>query len=343
MNKCPHFTHLLVFPRLRIQNANAFSGPLTHGFPAVTAFLGLMWALQRKAHKVGLDIEIKAVGMVCHNYEEQAFDDVLFGPNSQAHSVKRFTLTRNPMRSSGKAASIVEEGRIHLDLSLVLGVTSQPWGKDPATCDADVKRLAELLPSMRIAGGTILHHAQTDHPRYRASILDLTGNEADRNDVFRKGRKCLLPGFALVSRPDLIRDRLTELQKTNPQATRLDAWLSLCRVNWTYRFSDNNNTSGTWENDKKGKGWIVPIPVGYAALDKLHDPSSVAGARDPRLPVRFVEALYSIGEWVSPHRVYTPERLLWYPGSLSGKGHYACCNDYLPPKDSDSFDYNDFD
>jgi len=96
MNKCPHFTHLLVLPRLRIQNANAFSGPLTHGFPAVTAFLGLMWALQRKAREVELDIEIKAVGMVCHSYEEQVFDDVLFGANAQRHSVKRFTLTRNP-------------------------------------------------------------------------------------------------------------------------------------------------------------------------------------------------------------------------------------------------------
>jgi|GEM_PF-6829741 len=175
------------------------------------------------------------------------------------------------------AASIVEGGRIHLDLSLIFGVTSQPWDKDPATCKAYVNRLAELLPSMRIAGGTILHHAQAGHPCYRPSIFDLTGNEADRNDVFRKGRKCLLPGFALVSRPDLIGVRLIELKKINPQATRLDAWLSLCRVNWTYQFSDNNKKSGTWENDKKGKG------------------------------------------------------------------HYTCCNDYLLPKDSDSFDYNDFD
>ena len=34
---------LLVLPRLRVQNANAISSPLTHGFPSVTAFTGLMW------------------------------------------------------------------------------------------------------------------------------------------------------------------------------------------------------------------------------------------------------------------------------------------------------------
>ncbi len=39
---------LLILPRLRIQNANAMSSPFTHGFPAITAFIGLMWALERK-------------------------------------------------------------------------------------------------------------------------------------------------------------------------------------------------------------------------------------------------------------------------------------------------------
>ena len=48
MSQRPEFTHLLVLPRLRVQNANAISSPLPHGFPAMTAFLGLMWALERK-------------------------------------------------------------------------------------------------------------------------------------------------------------------------------------------------------------------------------------------------------------------------------------------------------
>jgi len=33
---------ILVLPHLRIQNANAIATPLTHGFPSITAFTGLM-------------------------------------------------------------------------------------------------------------------------------------------------------------------------------------------------------------------------------------------------------------------------------------------------------------
>ena len=36
---------LLVLPHLRIQNANAISSPLTHGFPSMTAFLAGMGQL----------------------------------------------------------------------------------------------------------------------------------------------------------------------------------------------------------------------------------------------------------------------------------------------------------
>ena len=57
------FDHLLVIPNLRVQNANAISSPLTHGFPSVTAFLGLMWALERKTRAADMDFRFNAVGV----------------------------------------------------------------------------------------------------------------------------------------------------------------------------------------------------------------------------------------------------------------------------------------
>ena len=39
---------LLLLPHLRVQNANAISSPLTWGFPAPTAFLGFVHALERR-------------------------------------------------------------------------------------------------------------------------------------------------------------------------------------------------------------------------------------------------------------------------------------------------------
>lgn len=39
---------LILLPRLKVQNANAISGPLTWGFPSPTAFTGFVHALERK-------------------------------------------------------------------------------------------------------------------------------------------------------------------------------------------------------------------------------------------------------------------------------------------------------
>ena len=39
---------LIVLPHLRVQNANAISGPLSWGFPSPTAFTGFVHALERQ-------------------------------------------------------------------------------------------------------------------------------------------------------------------------------------------------------------------------------------------------------------------------------------------------------
>ena len=46
-------TYLLI-PRIRIQNANAMSSPYTIGFPAMTAWLGAVHALQRSVQQNGI-------------------------------------------------------------------------------------------------------------------------------------------------------------------------------------------------------------------------------------------------------------------------------------------------
>lgn len=324
MNACPRFRHLLVLPHLHVQNANAVSSPLTHGFPSMTAFLGAMWALERKTQAAGLDLAFKAVGVVSHGHQEQV---------TEGGFVKAFRLTRNPVGKDGGTAAIVEEGRIHLELSLVLGVDSERWSREPEAREADLATVAELLAGMRIAGGTLLPPTQPGRFRYRPWSLDLTGAESDRQTGFRKARMRLLPGFALVSREDRLDARLAELQAGKPASTRLDAWLSLSRINWRYQPGDEDG-KGEWLNDRKGRGWIVPIPVGYGALGELHPAGSVANARDATTPFRFVESLYSVGEWISPHRLQTPQQLLWYADSQPGIGLYRCRNDYRPAADA---------
>ncbi len=317
MSDLPRFTHLLVIPRLRVQNANAVSSPLTHGFPSMTAFLGLMWALERKARKLGLALEFNAVGVISHGVQEQV---------TEGGFVQSFRLTRNPVDKDGSTAAIVEEGRIHLDISLVLAVHAETWNAEAQP--KDLALLVELLSSMRVAGGTVLTPERSFLRRYQPWLADFTGDDDAQAKAFRDVCVRLLPGSALVCRDDLLAQRLAELQDKAPQSSQLDAWLSLARINWQYN-PDANDGKGSWQSDRrKGGGWIVPIPVGYGALGELHAPGTVPNARDATTPFRFVESLYSVGEWVGPHRLRSPRQLLWYADSRPTEGLYRCRNDY---------------
>jgi len=328
MSACPTFQQLLILPHIRVQNANAVSSPLTHGFPSITAFLGLMWALERKCRAAGMDVSFPAIGVVCHDHDEQVTD---------GGYVKAFCLTRNPVSKDGSTAAIVEQGRIHLEVSLVLAVRSERWLGDTHLQNEEVLRVADMLSTMRVAGGSVLHPHAHQRRRAQPRVVDLTGVADDRRTVFRKACMQLLPGFALVSRDDLLEARWESLKANEPQATRLDAWLSLARTNWHYQPNENtteDKPARDWKHDRAGLGWIRPIPVGYGALGPVHPSGSVVNARDATTSFRFVESLYSMGQWIGPHRLQDPSQLLWYADSQVDAGLYRCRNDFTPPSEN---------
>jgi CRISPR-associated protein Csy2 len=310
---------LLLLPRLRVQNANAISSPLTWGFPAISAFLGFMTALERRLGS-GSGLAFRSVGVVCHDFEAQV---------THSGYTRAFHLTRNPVLADGSTAGIVEEGRVHLEVSLVFDVLLSPDHLGDAQREALAQLVSDAAAGMRLAGGSVMPLLPKATRRASKATLDLLaeGDEPQQQQFRRLARRCL-PGFALVSRDDLLSTRLTELQAKTPEASALDAWLDLSR--WNHRFND-----GKWETDRR-KGWTVPIPVGYAALSELHAPGAVAGARDNGTPFRFVESIWSMGQWVSPHRLRSLDDLLWYaqqegPGEGFNQPIYRCRNDYRPP------------
>jgi len=316
MNQAPIATKgLLVLPHLRIQNANAISSPLTHGFPSMTAFTGFMWALERKLNAKKIALGLDAVGVICHSYQEQTAEGY----------VDTFKLTRNPIDEKGETAAIVEEGRVHLDITLVFAAFWKDTASDIFLQDKKAERetacraIAQCVSSMRIAGGSVVSAEPT------AQLLSIATDSEQRAQDFRYWRRQWLPGFALVSRKDLLQARWKELQVNNSDATLLDALLDLSRFN--YRAEVLGNGKVKWGTDrKKGSGWIVPIPIGYAALSPLHEPSAVRNARDSGAPFRFVESLYSIGQWISPHRLRDVDELLWESDSQAEEGLYLLCN-----------------
>ncbi len=322
---------LLVLPRLRVQNANGISSSMTWGFPAITHFTGLMTALERR---LGTQegIVFLGVGVICHKFEAQV---------TQEGYTRAFHLARHPIKpnrktaSGDRVASIVEEGRIHLDLTLVFEVEFADARSAPIAREALAVRVLDQLGCLRIAGGSLLPMTRPRRP-----TLDFF---PDTPEDFRRLCRRWLPGFALVSRDDLLQGRLAERREVDPTASTLDAWLDFVR--WTRRAvehpsSEDGPTSVEWLTDRR-PGWLVPIPVGYASLSELYPGGRVAHARDETAQFQFVETIWSIGQWVSPHRMRTADDVLWYPeddeieattDQSMPRRRYRCFNNFTPDR-----------
>ena len=315
--------YLLEVPRLRVQNANAISSPHTWGFPAMSAFVGLMHALERRIQAEGMDLNLDSVGVICHRHEPQA---------TRAGHSHAFHLTRNPVNKKGETAAIVEEGRTHLEVTLVFEASGEAAVEHSQGTGPDIEAaISEILPTLRVAGGTIQPSLNRRGAIARPRLVPVAEDDEARDQQARKLLRGWLPGFALVGRDDLLHEHHARLQEAEPTTDRLEAWLDLSRLNWAAQRApspDGNEEQVHWERRGPPKGWFVPIPVGYGALGPLHDAGSVEGARDDQTPFRFVESLYSIGEWKSPHRFRSPAELLWYVDYHEAEGLYRLRNDY---------------
>lgn len=265
MPNCPD--GLILLPRLRVEGANAISGPLTWGFPAPSAFTGFVHALHRR---VGTDeVRLEGVGIVCHAFEPQIYQP---GPFS-----RRFRLPRHPMEKDGSPPGTVEEGRVHLTISLLIGVHIDPEVEFEE--EADHNHLAAAVGNaalgMRLAGGV---------PRdahYPASFHELNDFQSDREAEFRKLRRKLLPGFVLRQRHDLLATHLAQLRSQQPDASALDALMALIRLN-VEPVADDPETPDkvTWRARRLQPGWLVP--PASRLRSHLAAPSTRYGAQCPR-------------------------------------------------------------
>lgn len=311
---------LLLLPRLQVQNVNAISGPLTWGFPSPTAFTGFVHALERRLRGASSDMEkgLDGVGIICHQFD----------PQIARRRNPLFCLTRTPIyagwkKFENKPATIVEEGRAHMEVSLLIAVKGELGESDGERWATLAHHVAQ---GMRLAGGSILPARNGE--RYQARWQPLPDYLDGQNEVFSKLRRRLLPGFALVHRDDLLGERLAELRLHQAGATVLDALLDLSRLNFEPTTANPDKPDEVLWQARKRPGWLVPLPIGYAGLSPLYQPGVVDNARDQSTPFRFVESLYSLGEWVGPHCLENLQQLLWHTEEDTENGIYRCVNRY---------------
>jgi CRISPR-associated protein Csy2 len=337
--KPERFEAVLLLPRLRVQNANAISSPLTWGFPPPSAFTGFAHALQRRLNSQGLDLRFGSVGIACHQFEPQTFQ-----PPGRYTQV--FNLTRNPLDKDGNTQAIVEEGRTHMEVSLLITVSGDDCPLNEAQCKALAAKVLHQAEGMRLAGGSILHNPRRGkHP---AQWIDWPTNREGQTSAFAQLRRHLAPGFVLVSRAQLLADHMRAMQKVRAESTALDALLDLCALHYTpptLTTADAEIDTGEgdesadvqavnlptvaskdWTVSRRKPGWLVPLPVGYAAISQLYAPGEVKNARDNDTAFRFVESVLSLGEWVGPHRIKNLHDLLWRHHAQPEAGLYVTHN-----------------
>lgn len=303
---------LIELSRLRVHNANAVSGPLSWGFPAPTAFTGFTHALQRHLG----DLRLGGVGIVCHGFEPQVIRTS--GGYTQSFRLMRHPYIAGWKQFQNKAAALVEEGRANLDITLLIELLDELDEDEHEDLAADI---GALLPGMRIAGGSV----QNTSPDVQIHVWPETLDDAQT--VFRRKRYRWLPGFALVERRDRLEAHLAQLRQDTPDADTLDALLDLLALH-VKPHTDEATGKTEWQAQAQ-HGWMVPLPLGYAALSEAFEPGTVRNVRDNSAPFRFVESLYTAGQWLSPHRLTSLDQLLWHTESDAEQGLYLCRNHYM--------------
>ncbi|MGL5030068.1 MAG: type I-F CRISPR-associated protein Csy2 [Aeromonas sp.] len=300
----------LLLRHLRVENANAISG-LTYGFPAITHFLGFTHALSRRLEQA-YGLTLGGCAVVAHNTELQS--QPLGNRREQV-----FALTRNPLTKEGKTAPFNEEGRVHLDISLLIECDFK--AEELPRSDSLDQSISELhgwfertVPTLRLAGGMITTLGQVQwHEHY---------------DEMKLRRLCmsLLPGFALVCRHDALTEHHQQRLTVEPNHELLDSLLDF--VTLQHQAQQDEAEGVSWQPlAKPSSGYLVPLVVGYQGISPLYNPGSIASSRDQETPFRMVESIYSVGQWISPHRIQDLDALLWR--YRYQEPNYLCENHYV--------------
>lgn len=288
----------LLLSHVKIQNANAMPGTLLIGFPAMTAWLGAVHALERKLRERELfeRVRLPETAVICHDCRLQVYR----GAGDRVNSV---SATANPLRKKGagfERPPFIEEARVHLEVSLLIEVKG--LGGDDG--DAFEDAVGVLLPRMKIASGDIL------------DCKEISLRYATEADDERKILRKLMPGYAVIERRELLE------KYTADGKDALDALLSLVALHH-HAEKDEEGEITRWTYGRAEPGWLVPLAVGFKGLSPI---GHVKHQRDPGAPHRFVEPLITLGEWKMPHRFQRIDEMLWHYEYDEEKMLYLCKN-----------------
>ncbi len=285
---------LLLLPHIKVQNANALSSPFTIGFPAMTAWLGAMHALQRKLNGSNFkDLKFNATAVISHECNLQTHKGI-------GDYVQSIIGTGNPLDKTGSRSAFIEEARCHLDISLLVEYSG-------SSKDEEEQLLKEITHNLntniKIAGGDILSFNSPE------TLKIEEGNDEDLRKLTRK----LMPGYALIERRELMKDAMTQGQDA------IDALLDYLAIHHSCEKDLEGNV--TWTSKRQTSGWIVPIATGFHGITEL---GHAKNQRDQDVPHRFAESIVTLGEFKMPYRIQSVNEILWRFQMEMTKNLYLC-------------------
>jgi CRISPR-associated protein Csy2 len=283
---------ILLLPHIQIQNANALSSPYTIGFPAMTAWLGAVHALQRKLNQADFeDLKFKSIGVACHDLNLQTHK----GRGDYVHSIIG---SGNPLDKDGGRPAFIEEARCHLDVSLIIEIENLPFDDSEL-----IDKVTTCLQRLKIASGDILSCGKIE--------LLTIHDEVSHRALMRK----LMPSYVLIERRELMIEAMINGQST------IDALLDYLTIQ--HRCIENEDGGVEWTRKRKINGWIVPIATGFHGISDL---GKAENARDMTTPHRFAESVVTLGEFKMPHRVKKLDEVLWQYSADLENNLYLCKN-----------------
>ncbi|WP_336930236.1 type I-F CRISPR-associated protein Csy2 [Acinetobacter tandoii] len=289
--------NFLLISHLKIQNANAMSSPYTIGFPAMTAWLGAIHALQRKLQAQGYtNIILDKVAISCHHFDLQTYK----GRGDFVHSIVG---TANPLDKDGNRPAFIEEARCHLEVSLLI----ECQNLDPDEEKQLLVDVQKLILSMKFTSGDVL--------AVKNCSLQYFDEDGDQNQQLKPLLNKLMLGHVLIERRDLV------IESMNEGKDALDAVLDYLKV--THSSTQDENGKVTWSSKRKTMGWLVPIAVGFQGISEL---GQAKNQRDVNTPHRFAESVITLGEFIMPYRIESMDQLLWQYHVDLENNLYLCQN-----------------
>ena len=307
---------ILVLPHLRIQTPTPLAARSRIGFPSITAFTGVMWALGANwpgrcaAATAGRGRGVPPPSGAGHaGLRAQLQPHAQPGGQRRQHRRHRGRRPHAPADHAG--AGRVRKAHARHPGGAGAKATRHSWTNGR-------RRRVTSWRACAWRAAACCHRARARQTRapWMAVVPEPCGGR--RSSANGGGSGCR--ALPLVGRDDLLAQRLQTLRATSPTATLLDAWLHAARFNYAPVVPDGGaalQPMGRWWADpqrRKGSGWSCPSPWAMRRSRPATPPAPCAMRAMPACPC---------GLWnrSTPGRVDQPA-----PFDASGPAAVACRN-----------------